>query len=167
MSRRRPRVGCRWGSLVGGPVRTGGQYRLVVFPPGTDDRERWLLRTVRWWPLGGALAAVFAFGVMSDLAGPPLAFLVTAAFYAGPLVTLRHTLRRRRRDLVVVHADYVYGSDAAELARCRRLVSLSSTLTDAEHALDRGELTPVDFQRVWGDVHAQARGLETVRRAAA
>jgi hypothetical protein len=145
----------------------GRQYRLVVFPPGTDDRERWLLRALRWWPLGGALAAVFVFGVLSDLAGLSLAVGLTAAFYVGPLLTLRHTLRRRRRDLVVLHAEYVWGpGGVAELARCRRLVSLSSTLIDAEHALDRGELTPVDFQRVWGDVHAQARGLEAVTRAA-
>jgi hypothetical protein len=76
-------------------------------------------------------------------------------------------VRRQRRDLAVVHADYLFDPGTpADLARCRRLVSLSWTLTDAERALDRGELTPVDFQRIWGDVHAEARALETVRRVA-
>jgi hypothetical protein len=168
VSRRRPVIGCRWGSLAGGPVRFGGRhYRLVVYPPGTDDRERWLLRTAQWWPAGGALLAVTAFGILGDRFGLPAAFLLAAVLFLGPLLTLRHAVRRARRDLSVVHAEYVWGpGSAADLARCRRVVWLSSTLTDAEHALDRGELTPIDFQRIWGDVHAQARVLETVGRAA-
>ena len=85
----------------------------------------------------------------------------------GPLLWLRHTSRRQRRDLAIVHAECPFDpAPPADLARCLRLVSLSSTMVDAERALGRGELTPVDFQRIWGDVHAEARLLETVQRAA-
>jgi hypothetical protein len=162
MSRRRPLIGCRWGSLGGGPVRFGGRhYRLVVYPPGTDDRERRLLRTAQWWPGAGALLAVTAFGILGDLFGLPVAFALATALYLGPLLALRHVVRRPRRDVSVVHAEYLWGpGTAADLARCRRVVSLSSTLTDAERALDRGALTPVDFQRIWGDVHAEATRLQ-------
>jgi hypothetical protein len=168
VSRTRPVVGRRWGSLAGGPVRFGGRhYRLVVYPPGTDDRERWLLRAAQWWPGGGGLVAVTAFGIHCGVVGVPTALTLAAALFLGPLLAVRHAVRRARRDLSVVHAEYLWGpGTVADLARCHRVVSLSSTLTDAEHALDRGELNPVDFQRIWGDVHAEARALETVTRAA-
>src|SRR4051812_28208988 len=164
MSRRPPRIGFRWGSLVGGPARVGGrQYRMVVYPPGTDDRERWLLRLWHGWPGAGALLAVVAFGELDRLIGPWVALGVALALFLGPVLWLGHTLRRQRRDLVVVHAEYTFGpGTASDLARCKRLVSLSSMLMDAERAFDHGELTPVDFQRIWGDVHAEARGLEMV-----
>jgi hypothetical protein len=168
VSRTRPVVGRRWGSLAGGPVRFGGRhYRLVVYPPGTDDRERWLLGAAQWWPGGGGLIAVTAFGILSGVVGPPAALAFAAVLFLGPLLTVRYAVRRARRDLSVVHAEHLWGpGTAADLARCRRVVSLGSTLADAERALDRGELTPVDFQRIWGDVHAEARVLETVTHAA-
>ena len=150
---------------MGGPLRYGGRaYRLVVYPPGTDDRDRWLLRTLQWWSSGGALVAVLAFALLGDPAGPPVALGLAVALFLGPFLWLRHTVRRQRRGLAVVHADcLVEPGTPADLARCRRVVSLSSTLVDAERAFDRGELTPVDFQRIWGDVHAEARVLETIR----
>jgi hypothetical protein len=161
-------IGSRWGSLAGGPVRSGGrQYRLVVFPPGTDGRERWLLRLWHTWPAAGALLATVLLGELGDAVDLTAGLTASAAFFLAPLLWLRHALRRPRRDLVVVHADYLHGPGSpADLARCRRVVSLYSMLTDAEQALDRGELAPVEFQRVWGDVHAEARALEAVRRAA-
>lgn len=164
-----PRIGSRWGSLAGGPVRVGGrQYHLVVFPPGTDDRDRRLLRLWRAWPVGGVLLALAALVVLRGPVGLPAALVVAPVVFLGPLLWLRHTLRRQRRDLVVVHADYLYGTGTPEdLVRCKRLVALGTRLIDAERAFDNGELSPVDFQRIWGEVHAQARGLVTVRRAAA
>lgn len=164
-----PRIGSRWGSLAGGPVRVGGrQYQLVVFPPGTDDRERRLLRLWRAWPVAGALLALAALVVLRRPVGLPAALVVAPAVFLGPFLWLRRTLRRQRRDLVVVRADYLYGPGTPkDLARCKRVVALGSRLIDAERAFDDGELTPVDFQRIWGEVHAQARGLATVRRTAA
>jgi uncharacterized protein DUF6611 len=158
---RRPLVGSRWGSLSGGQVRTGGRhYRLVVLPPGTDARERWLLRAWQWWPAAAALPALAVAGALSAPIGIPGALGLAAALAVGPHAWLRRSVRRVRRDLCVVHADHIYGPTArADLARCLRLVTLARTVTDAERALDRGELTPVGFQRVWGEVHAEARVL--------
>jgi hypothetical protein len=155
---RRPFIGSRWGSLAGGPLPYGGrEYRLTVYPPGTDDRDRWLLRTLQWWPGGGSLFAFVAFALVGGPVGLPASVGLAAALFLGPFLWLRHTVRRQRRDLAIVHADYPFDPGTPEdLARCRRLVSLSSTLVDAERAFDRGELTPVDFQRIWGDVHAAA-----------
>jgi|SRR4051812_39399290 hypothetical protein len=154
--------------MAGGPVRTGGRaYRLVVFPPGTEGRERWLLRLWRGWPFSGALLAVVTVGELGGPVGLPGALVLGLAFFLGPLLWLRHTVRRQRRDLAVVRAEYLFGPGTpADLARCKRVVGLSSTLLDAERAFDRGELSPVDFQRIWGEAHAEARVLETVRHAA-
>lgn len=154
--------------MAGGPVRMGGRaYRLVVYPPGTDGRERWLLRLWRGWPFGGALLTLVAVGELGGPVGLPGALVLALALFLGPLLWLRHTVRRQRRDLAVVRAEYLFGpGTAADLARCKRVVGLSSTLLEAERAFDRGELTPVDFQRIWGDVHAEARVLETVQHAA-
>jgi hypothetical protein len=138
----------------------GRHYRLVVYPPGTDDHERLLLRAGQWWPGGGPFIGLATFAVLADLVGPSFALVLGAVLFIGPLLWLRHRARRQRRDLCVVHAEYLFGPGTPlDLARCKRVVSLSSRLTEAEHALDRGELTPVDFQRIWGDVHAQARVL--------
>jgi hypothetical protein len=160
-------VGFRWGSLVGGPVWDGARhYRLVVYPPGSGDRDRRLLGALQWWPGAGPLLAVVAFALLAEPAGVPLSLGLAAALFLGPLLWLRHLARRPRRDLAVVHADYHYGpGTAADLARCRRVVALGSTLIEAERALSRGELTPVDFQPIWGDVHGEARLLQTVRPA--
>jgi hypothetical protein len=168
VSTRRPRVGFRWGSLGGGPVRVGGRhYRLVVFPPGTDDRERWLLRVWRGWPVVGALLTLVAVAQLGGTVGLPLALVLAGTLFLGPFLWLRHTLRRQRRDLVVVDAEFLFGpGTAADLARCKHVVKLSSRLIDAERALDDGALTLLDFQRIWGDVHAEARGLQPVGRAA-
>jgi hypothetical protein len=168
VSRRRFRIGFRWGSLGGGPVRVGGRhYRLVVFPPGTDDRERWLLRLWLGWPIGGALLTLVTMGELAAPVGLPVAVALATSLFLGPLLWLRRTVRRPLRDLVVVHAEYVFGPGTrADLARCKQLVSLSSRLIDAERALDGGELAPVDFQRIWGDVHEQARVLGTAPRSA-
>ena len=150
-------------------MRVGGrQYQLVVFPPGTDDREGRLLRLWRAWPAGGALLALAALVLLRGPAGLPAALVVAPVVFLGPFLWLRHTLRRQRRDLVVVRADYLYGPGTPEdLARCKRVVGLGSRMVDAERAYDNGELGPVDFQRIWGEVHAQARGLAAVRRVAA
>nr|WP_051246905.1 DUF6611 family protein [Nocardioides halotolerans] len=133
-----------------------------MFPPGTDGPERRLLRTSQWWPSGGAIVAAVTAAVACGPAGAPAAAVLAAVVYAGPLAWLRHLSRRPRRDVRVVHAEHHHGPGAAEgLARCVRLVHLARRLTEAERALDAGELTPVDFQRVWGEVHEEARRLET------
>jgi hypothetical protein len=168
MHERRSLVGQRWGSLSGGPVLYGDRhFRLVVYPPGTGDRERWLLRAWQWWPSVGPFLALITVAGLSGSIGPSAAAGLAATLFFAPYLWLRRILRRQRRDLSVVHAEYVSGpGSAADLARCRRLVFLSSTLTEAESAVGRGQLTLVDFQRVWGDVHAEARVLERSRRAA-
>jgi hypothetical protein len=160
--RRQAPIGSRWGSLVGGPLGYGGRhYSLVVFPPGTNGRERWLLRTWRWWRYVGPLLAAVVLGEVGDQVGFAQASVVAAVAFVAPLLWLRRALRRPRRDLAVVHAEVGLGpSSAIGLVRYRRLVSLSSTLADAERALDRGELTPLDFQRIWGAVHAEALAFE-------
>ena len=147
-------------------MRLGARhYRLVVLPPGTDTRERWLLRAWHWWPVAGLLPALATAGAVSAETGIPGALGVATAFLLGPHLWLRHTVRRARRDLCVVQADLAFGpSGPDDLARCKRLLSLARTATAAERALDRGELTPVEFQRVWGEVHADARLLESAAR---
>ena len=145
----------------------GRQFRLVVYPPGTGDHDRRLLRVWQWWPCAGLLLALVTFACLGNRAGVLLSMIVAVAVFAMPLAWLRRRLRRQRRDVCVVHAEYLFGPGAAaDLARCRRLISLSATLTQAERSLERGELRPVDFQRIWGDVHAEARMLRKVKQAA-
>jgi hypothetical protein len=132
----------------------------VVFPPGSTSRERNLLRVQLWWPYAGMVSALLIIGFLGPRVGAPAAVLLGLALFTAVHVWLRHALRRQRPQLCIVHAEYLIGPGTpADLARCQQLLTFGSQLTAAEQALDRGELSPVDFEMLWCAVHAEARSL--------
>lgn len=156
-----PLGGHRWGSLHGGQLFYGGRhYRLVVYPPGTDGRERLLLRAWLACPLTGTISAAVIVLLLTNLVGTPTALAAGAALWVAGYLGLRHQVRRQRSHLCVVHAEYLNGAGTrAEFDRCRQLVDLASTLAAAESAATRDEVSQVEFECLWGVVHAQARAL--------
>jgi Family of unknown function (DUF6611) len=151
----------RWGSYRGGEVRSGITHcRLVLFPPGTTDREGTLLRIWRCWPFVGTLTAGLLVALLNGMVGTLSAVLTAAAWYAGGTLVLRRAVRRQRAHLCVLDAEYIAGTaDASALARCRQLSELGATLSGAETAYLTGELSAVDFEHLWGVVCDEARAL--------
>jgi Family of unknown function (DUF6611) len=150
-----------WGSLQGGHVRHGeSHYRLVLFPPGCSSRERLLLRIWLSWPVAGA-AAVVVMLMLNDTVGTAVAALGAAAVYAAGFLWLRHRLARHRPQVCVLHAEYLDGvGTRSDQRRCEQLLAYATALTAAESAALRGELSPVDFEHLWGLVYSDARAVD-------
>ena len=150
----------RWGSLQGGSFRHGGRhFRLVVFPPGTNARERLWLRTWLSWHFFGFWLTLAA-AVIADGAWVVAAVAVGAGVFGSGYVWLRHRVRRHRARVCILHAEYLPAVGAGgERRLCEQLIAYASIMAAAEAAADRGELAPVDFEHVWGLVHTEVTTL--------
>lgn len=132
---------------------------------GCSPRERLLLRVWLCWPFAGA-GSIVAVLLLNDLMGTAASVVCTAAVCATGVLWLRHRLRRQRRQRCVLHAEYLNGvGTRADRWRCEQLMAYASTLIAAEFAAARGELSPVDFEYLWGLVHYDARALAAEDRA--
>jgi hypothetical protein len=141
-----------WGRLDAQPSRYGfTRYRLTVLPPGASIAERAWLAVWRSCPvlaavLGSGLDLVVlaagADGVVAAAAGGALAVVVPA------LVAVR---TRRLRPLVRSRTGGV--DDCAGLPRpvgdMAAIDRWWPVLVDADRALERGGLTPVEHELVW------------------
>jgi hypothetical protein len=152
----------RWGSFTGGHVPRAGivHHRLVLFPPGTDSRERRLLRAWLAWPLTGTAAALAAVMVLPVWLPGPVAVLAAASAWGVGYLSLRHAVRRQRGAVLLLDAEYAPATGTrAERARCHRLQSIASTLALAQHAYGHGALSPVEFEALWSRMYDEASGL--------
>lgn len=147
----------RWGRLSVRPVgRTLWSGRtLVVFAPGTDRRERALLRAWHAWGTAGAVLALVAMAATSAATGtvtmPGLA--VGLLLYGAGFAVLGAATRRLRRSIRTLTVTTFHGNGLPEVHGDARLLSLASdTLSTTETALLDGQITPLEFELVWGDV---------------
>lgn len=142
-----------WGRLTVHPVsRTMWSSReLVVFAPGTNTRERLLLRAWHAWVVVGALVAV---GVMAATVDTPVVGMLTGVtVYVGGFLVLGRATRRLRMQVRSVMVTTYHGNGRPEVHGDTQLLSASlDALTILERALEDGQIDRVDFELVWGDV---------------
>ncbi|NYG57276.1 hypothetical protein BJ980_000199 [Nocardioides daedukensis] len=135
-------------------------YRLVVFPPGTSSREATWLRAWLGWPFAGTMLAVLFTLVLPGMVPVLVAVPIAVALLFCGHLGLLHVVRRQRRGVCVVRAEYVAGAGVRdELERCRHLEAVGAILLGAERAVECGDLTPVDFELLWASLHAQVGAL--------
>jgi hypothetical protein len=165
---------CCWGSLDIRPDRFGAiRYRLVVYPPGSDETQRRRLRVWRGWPLWGALLWIVSEIWLTDLIPPWSALVIaTAALFGSGAAALALTGEARtqvRTMRVMVVAGH---REATSAAICRRLQTLAEALTKADAQRQQGLITAVEHEMAWWRVYDQmpgsaaAPGIRRSRRAA-
>lgn len=144
-----------WGVLeVTSPVRYGWRsFRLTVYPPGTSSAERRVLWLDRHLPVVAA-AGVLAAMLIAVPVVPPLILLMLIPVGVAIIGVVRRAtrpLRQTVRTLRVAQVD-LRGSTETYGDEC-----LLSHCVDELREMDRARLadqiTPVEYERRWGDVY--------------
>lgn len=146
----------RWGYLDAAPVgRTPCiQRRLVIYPPGVESFERRALKRHRDWPLNGAVVALFSMLALGSVLPPLAAALVVASAYAGVIwFSARVTRELRARSRRIEITAIIGQSGATVLGDVELFEDARAELLRLESGLERGELSPVDFEAGWGRVY--------------
>lgn len=155
-----------WGREIVHPAgRTLWSSRtLVVFPPGTNTRERILLRALHAWGVAGALPAL---GVMAALNGSALGGTVAAAaLYGSGFLVLRRATRRTRPSVRTLTVTTFHGGGRPRGHGDARLLAGSlDALVVYERAALAGTISAVEFELLWADVWSSLP--ETPRRGRA
>ncbi|PZE86462.1 DUF6611 family protein [Curtobacterium sp. MCBD17_032] len=159
----------RWGRLDVRPVgRTMWATRtLVVHPPGTDTRERAVLRAAHAWPLVGVVLAGVV--TVSWTSAPSVGAVVGTAVYVLGFLVLRRCTRRLRPLVRTLTVTTFHGSGRPEVHGDARLMAVAlDALSSAEEALRAGRIDPVAFEATWSEVWdalPARRGRLTARTA--
>ncbi|WP_144761157.1 DUF6611 family protein [Curtobacterium sp. 9128] len=141
-----------WGRLEDRPVTRAmvSSRTLVVFPPGTDTRERLLLGAWHHWFLVGAVVAVAVIAATSaSVAGFVAAMVVDAAGF----VVLGRCTRRVRPLVRTITVTTFHGYGGPEVrGEVQRLLRAHEALTLAEVSVHSGAIAPAEFEAAWGVV---------------
>ena len=160
----------RWGDFRSGPPsRTGWlDYRLTVYPPGTNATERRALQFWYSWPLVGALLSFLTFAVAGGKIRPEvLVPAVVVCYFAGILIGWARTreIRRAVRRLYVAqfpdNGELRTLGDAATLGRAVR------ALTELDTRLAAGEATKLEYESGWWSVYDSLEPSTVERRPSA
>jgi hypothetical protein len=131
------------------------QHVLVVYPPGTSDRERSALWWARTWPWAGAVAGIGALMLFGDLLPDAVILSVVGLGYAaGVLVGVRATHRIRprvRRMLVTAPRDVPTCDDDTRIQSMRRLVA---GFADLDRRAANGLIDAVQYEAEWSRLYA-------------
>jgi len=144
-----------WGAIVSSPARYGAsRHRLVVYPPGITKQERRWLRVWRgWFGWGGLLWLVLYVGLL-QITSPVQAMTVSCGVCvtAGAAAfVMAGDAKHRVRTL---HASVFAGCADPVLVEGQRAFRLLTTTLVTAHAMHRrGELSAVDYERVWWEVY--------------
>ncbi|KTR06975.1 DUF6611 family protein [Curtobacterium luteum] len=124
---------------------------LVVFPPGTSPRERFLLRALHVWGVVGALPALC---VMAALNGSALCGILAAvALYGTGFLALRRATRRTRPSVRTLTVTTFHGGGRPRgHGDARLLAGLLDALLVSERAALTGRISAVEFELLWADV---------------
>lgn len=142
-----------WGRYTIRPVgRTMWSSRtLVVYPPGTNTRERLLLRAWHVWPAVGALVALAALVLAAEV--PAVGATTALLAYGGGFAVLARVTRSVRPRVRSVSVTTFLGDGRREVHGDERLLAGSlDALSILERALRAHRIRPVDFELVWADV---------------
>lgn len=154
-----------WGSFDVVLGRHGiRRYRLTVFPPDIDAEDRRLLRVWRSWPLtGGVLSLAAAMCMSSVVSSPGTTLAVSAAVYLGTsaaLFALTAQARTRVRSIsLTLIKGYGHSADPAAETTRRAWQKLTGVMLAAEDMLQRGTLSPVQYETVWWEVYDRVAAL--------
>ena len=158
-----------WGDFRSGPPgRTGWlNYRLTVYPPGTNAAERRALQFWYSWPLVGALLSIVTFAwaggkIRPEVLVPAVAVGYLAGIVAGWMLT-RGTRRAVRRLYVAQFPDngrIATLGDAATLGRAVR------ALSELDARLSAGEVTMPEYENGWWSVYDSLDPSPVERRSA-
>jgi hypothetical protein len=145
-----------WGDFRSGPPgRTGWlNYRLTVYPPGTNAAERRALQFWYSWPLVGALLSIVTFALAGGKIRPEVLIPAVAVGYlAGILVgwVLTRGIRGAVRRLYV--AQFPDNGRITTLGDAATLGRAVSTLTELDERLAAGEVTMLEYESGWWSVY--------------
>lgn len=156
----------RWGLLrISASDRWGWQQlRLSVFPPGTNSQERRALAFFRNWPLVGALMAVAIMMTLGVIVTPAFAAVLASIVYGAGVVVGFLGTRRVRPRVRHVGAVVIRGERGVEqFGDAAFITETAAALTAMDDAFERGELSPVDYEREWTDIYESILTEETAR----
>ena len=158
-----------WGDFRSGPPgRTGWRnYRLTVYPPGTNAAERRSLQFWYSWPLVGALLSIVTVVVAGGEVRPELLIPAVAFGYlAGILVggVLTRGIRGAVRRLYV--AQFPENGRITTLGDVATLGRAVSALTELDERLSAGEVTMLEYENQWWSVYDSLEPSTVERRSA-
>jgi hypothetical protein len=127
------------------------RYRLIIYPGGTGAVDRRLARLWRGWPLGGAVLGVLAVMLLGNTVSSPRTVLaVAAAAYVGIGAVLFVLAGPARVQVRSMSVSFIPGAaNAREQRRYTEWETLVDMLTEADHMLTTGAISPVEHEAIW------------------
>lgn len=145
-----------WGSVDVTPAQrtTVIRTRLTVFRPGTNSAERRALHFFHYWPIMGAVVALFVVVGINDelpaLTSIAIAIVVYAAgFWFGSSRT--RTLRATSRHLTLVTVAGLEGSEVVGDIEFFR--EATDRLRAIDTLDDRGVITAAEYEARWAEIY--------------
>lgn len=144
-----------WGAVISAPSRYGAsQQQLIVYPPGITKTDRRWLRIWRGLPLWGGVAwlVLYTYLLHAVETWTALAISVSVCAVAGAIAFVMAA--GTRCEVRTLHACvFTAVADPEMLKGQRRLQLLASTLRTADTHHRRGELSTVDYERIWWHIY--------------
>ncbi len=140
------------------------RYRLTVYPPDINAVDRRLLRLWRAWPVGGGVVWLCAAMCLSASAfSPAMTFAVSTSVYVGAgagLFALTGAIRTRVRSVsVMLIKGHKFPIEPDREAARKAWQKLTGVMLAAEDMLQRGTLSPVEYEAVWWEVYDRMEAL--------
>ena len=157
-----------WGDFRSGPPgRTGWlNYRLTVYPPGTNAAERRALQFWYSWPLVGALLSIVTFVVAGGNIRPEvLVPAVALGYLAGIVVGWVRTKGTRGAVRRLYVAQFPDNGRITTLGDAATLGRAVAALTELDARLSAGEASMLEYENGWWSVYDSLEPQATERRA--
>lgn len=127
--------------------------RLVVFPPGTDDRERRALVLRHRWPVLGGMLALLTAMLVSPVSSDLALWSMLLVYAGGFVVAFALTRRTRRACRSIASSRILVGDEVAVVGDEALLERCAATLSSLERRRDAGLLSEVGFELGWAEVY--------------
>jgi hypothetical protein len=156
-----------WGSFDVRLGRSGfRRYRLTVLPPGITVKDRRLLRLWRSWPIGGVLLWLIV-AMCLNVSSPATTLAALVGMYLGTgaaLFALTAGTRPRVRSMsLTLVKGYGWPIDPSGEAARKAWEKLTGVMLAAEDMLQRGTLSPVEYEAVWWEIYDRIEAVAEIR----
>lgn len=155
-----------WGTIrIGTPDRWGWQqFRLAMYPPGTNSAERRALNFNRNWPLLGSLLCFMVMIALGAAISPAVAGAIAAALWLAGIALGAATTRKTRSATRYVSALIVpKDGKRAVIGELDAIVDAHDDLTQLDQQHTAGLIDEVGYEAGWAAVY---RRLATAQRPA-